>query len=180
MLPAVVGVGCMKEESVEPKLPAATEAGLNTAGCRVDGNIWEAYNADMFAGSATSARWYKTLGGRKALSILLNRNDDQNEILSKTGISLYVPDIRSTGTFELNQPARPALANSNPAYASFSYSKPAPDEVYLTGPQATGRLIITRFDTVTHVVAGTFEFTAERMNSSPVRVTEGRFDLKVK
>lgn len=178
LVPAALAAGCKKEETVEPGLPDATQSGLNRAGCRVDGKNWVAYNAGLFSGPATSASWLKqNLSGRFALSILLSKNDDYNEVHSQTSISLYVPDIRSAGTFELNQSAAPSQANSNPAYGSFIFGKPAPDEVYLTSPQSTGRITVTRLDTVAHVVAGTFEFTAERRNSSPVRVTEGRFDL---
>ncbi|MBO0360714.1 hypothetical protein J0X19_22325 [Hymenobacter sp. BT186] len=89
-----------------------------------------------------------------------------------------MPDIRSTGTFELNQTINPALSNPDPAYASFSFNRPRPTQLYRTGPTATGRLIVTRFDTVARIVAGTFEFTAERANAPTVRISEGRFDLK--
>lgn len=179
LLPAAIAAGCKKEELVDPKLPDATESGLNTAGCKVDGKNWTAYQASIFAPPATSALWRKVIEGRFALSITMDKNDDYNEVHSKTSISLYVPDIRSTGTFELNQRANPSLANTNPAYASFSFNKPAPPQLHLTGPSAPGKLIVTRFDTVARVVAGTFEFSAvERSNTATVQVTEGRFDLK--
>ncbi|UOQ52052.1 DUF6252 family protein [Hymenobacter cellulosivorans] len=88
-----------------------------------------------------------------------------------------MPDLRSASTFVLDQPANPQLASSNPAYGSFTFAKPSPEQVLLTGPSATGQLVITRFDSVARVVAGTFEFTAhEASGGATVRVTEGRFD----
>lgn len=180
LFPAFVAVGCMKEKYVEPTLPAATQSGLKTAGCQVDGRNWTPYNAGIFSDPALSASWRKQNNtGKFALRILFSRNDDENNTYSQTGISFYVPDVRSTGTFELNQSADPTLSATNPAYATFEFTAPVPDQVYLTGPTATGKLIVTRFDTVTKIVAGTFAYTAmERANTPPVRVSEGRFDLK--
>ena len=48
---------------------------------------------------------------------------------------------------------------------------------YPTGPgPASGQLVITRFDTVARVVAGTFEFTGQR-GAELIKVTQGRFDV---
>lgn len=179
LLPAALLMGC-KKESPEPTLPAATQTGQNTAGCRVDGKTWIAFQSDPFAGPAKRASWLKLeQSGRFALSILLNKSDDYNEVHSQTSISLYVPDLRQPGTVVFNQVADPSLFNSNPAYGRFIFGNPSPGRVYLTGPAATGVLVITRFDTVARVVAGTYEFQALAQTGgvAPVRVTEGRFDL---
>ena len=94
------------------------------------------------------------------------------------------------GTFVFDRPATPYIGLNPTAYAGFTYGRPSPDQEYLTGPQHTGRLVVTRLDTVAHVVSGTFEFTAVEVsggltgNGTPVpggktvRVTEGRFDCK--
>ncbi|MBC8085548.1 MAG: hypothetical protein H7Z21_20305 [Hymenobacter sp.] len=47
----------------------------------------------------------------------------------------------------------------------------------LTGPTATGTLIVTRFDTVARVVAGTFELTVqEEISPETHQLTAGRSD----
>ncbi len=51
---------------------------------------------------------------------------------------------------------------------------------YVTTNVYTGRVNVTKADTLTGLVAGTFEFTAvnRRDPSKTLRVTEGRFDVE--
>jgi len=52
---------------------------------------------------------------------------------------------------------------------------------WITGPEYTGSVTITKLDTENHIASGQFEFTAGSIDSSasPVTVTEGRFDVKL-
>ncbi|MBD0285163.1 MAG: hypothetical protein ICV79_07030, partial [Flavisolibacter sp.] len=45
----------------------------------------------------------------------------------------------------------------------------------------SGRVEITKADTVNHIFSGTFSFQAANMDgrSAPLSVTDGRFDVKV-
>ncbi|HEX8350348.1 MAG TPA: hypothetical protein VF598_10330 [Hymenobacter sp.] len=49
---------------------------------------------------------------------------------------------------------------------------------FYTGPDAVGGVTITRFDTVAHVVSGTFDLTVQEENGTEThQLTDGRFDL---
>ncbi|MDU0371988.1 lipoprotein [Hymenobacter endophyticus] len=172
--------GCMKEAALPtPQLPAATQTGQQTAGCRVDGQLWVPAGGGLFAPNPISVTLRRD-GTRRHLSVLLDRNPATDDGLPNpnTLIQLYVPNVSGPGVFALDQPADPRLTNSNPAYAAFWYTAPSPDQLLITGPTATGQLTITRLDTVARVVAGTFQFRSrEQAGPATVHVTDGRFDL---
>ena len=178
----------------EDKLPAATQTGANTAGCIVDGLTWVPRETGiMFGGNSSPiiVHWGKVRGGQHPLSLVLIKNiDDVTHVHGETHLSLYLPDITRPGTFALDQAGNPSVVNGPTAYGLFSFNKPSPDQVLLTGPGAPGRLVVTRLDTVARIVSGTFEFTPVEGsggltgNGTPipggktVRVTQGRFDCK--
>ena len=178
----------------EDKMPAATQTGANTAGCIVDGLTWVPRREGFLFGgnySPIDVQWGKVGGGRHPLELLLVKNiDDVTQVHGETSLKLYLPDITQPGTFILDQPGNPSVVNGPNAYGVFSFNKPSPDQVLLTGPGAPGRLVVTRLDTSAHVVSGTFEFTPIQGNGgltgngTPIpggktaRITEGRFDCK--
>ena len=51
---------------------------------------------------------------------------------------------------------------------------------YVTSKQFTGKVVITKSDTATGVVAGTFEFVAGSPSGDKVTVTNGRFDVNTR
>ena len=161
---------CQKDP-VDPlrDLPEATQTGANTIGCLVNGQrmepVTDAFNADPI-------HVIRFPSGR--LEVYFTHNKGKLNRL----IILSVPRLRQAGTYALNQPANPSFPTINPAYGYYSTYNPEPDSRYLTGPTARGQLIVTRFDSVAQIVAGTFEFTAQHTSGpDTVRVTHGRFDL---
>lgn len=165
------------------RLPAATQTGENTAGCLVDGQPWTAhvnYSLGVSRGPGALALYdtrYLTLSFSKAI-------DDPSHPNDNSIIEVYVPRCRRVGTYVFDQSSGSLNyygAASTPAYATFTLRadphRPGPEQVFVTGPGATGRLVITRLDTVAHVVSGTFDFQAARSASGPsVHLSEGRFD----
>ena len=175
------------------KMPDATQTGANTAGCFVDGLLWVPRNNGEGAGGAPLpaivASWRKIRGGRHPLALTFTKNiDDRSHVHGETGLTLYLPDITQPGTFVLDQEAHTMVVNGPTAYAGFQFNR-SPTHELLTGPGAPGRLVVTRLDTSSRVVSGTFEFTPAEVSGgltggTPVpggitaRVTEGRFDCK--
>jgi Family of unknown function (DUF6252) len=177
---AVLGLaGCMKEKATpEPGLPAATQGGANTAGARVDGQVWLPATT-LFVGPAVTGS-YQREGSKRRLRLSFYRVPaTESAPLNETSIHFYVPDVTSAGTIALDQTAQPTFPTVTPAYATFKYAKPTPGREFITGPDAQGHLTITRLDTVARIVAGTFEFQArETRGTATVTVSEGRFDVK--
>ena len=165
---------------VQP-MPAATQNGANTAGCRVDGQLWVAHYYDTMIGAINPkpvyAWWNNASLGGPILSLTFNKNiADVAQVHHDTSMNLELPGITRAGTYVLDQ--RPGTRGRGPTgYASFTFYKPTPNQEFLTDAQHTGTLVVTRFDTISRVVSGTFEFTARQAGTGTVvRVTEGRFD----
>ena len=60
----------------------------------------------------------------------------------------------------------------------YTIIEPSPRRSYYTGNAARGQVIITRFDTVARVVAGSFEAKLrEEGGPDSLNITQGRFDL---
>jgi hypothetical protein len=166
-------IACKKEQTELEKLPDATQTGSGDAGFLLDGQAWlpEGSPGGIFGGSGGfKARWSRTASGR-SLELVFSRDSD------RTGLNMFVPNIRQVGTFQLNQLASPVLGYRNPPYGLFAMTKPVPDRYFLTGPTATGTLTVTRFDTVARIAAGTFEMTVQEETTPEThQLTEGRFD----
>ena len=174
---------CIMQEGGYPQqpMPDATQTGANTAGCVVDGLPWVANFYDTTIGVPAPrpvwASWDNVSVGRpNHLSLrFLKDIADKAQAHHDTRIELELPGITRPGTFVLDQVATPR--QGNPAYASFTFHKPNPNQELLTGPGSPGRVVVTRFDTLARIASGTFEFTARQATGAgAVRVTEGRFD----
>lgn len=51
---------------------------------------------------------------------------------------------------------------------------------YITSKEFTGKVVITKADTATGVVSGTFEFVAGNSQGNKINITNGRFDVNVR
>lgn len=176
---SLLALGACKKKLVYPTLilPEATQVGNNTGGAKIDGQVWLPATT-LFVGAPTRVMYHRGSTGYQLTVSLSRATDPESAPLNDTSIRIYVPDIRSAGTVALNQQSNPSLVNT-PAHATFTYAKPSPDQVLITGPDAPGQLTVTRLDTVARVISGTFEFRAREIRgSATVQVTEGRFDLK--
>ena len=187
LLSALLGLTqCIMQEggySVHP-MPEATQTGANTAGCLVDGLPWVAsHNGTMMGGGplpAVRATWSKVRPPAHHLSLSFSKYiDDEAHVHARTNVRLELPDITRPGTFVLDQAANPQIGNGPTAYAAFTFNRASPSLTFLTGSAYPGRVVVTRFDTLSRVVSGTFEFTANQATGGrPVRVAEGRFDCE--
>jgi len=52
---------------------------------------------------------------------------------------------------------------------------------WITNNQYTGKVEVTRLDTVNNIISGTFEFNAINLYNTPqpISITDGRFDVKI-
>lgn len=115
--------------------------------------------------------------GGRTLQINFSRYNSKDDL---TAVNFHFPDVRHAGTFDLNRDTDPiVISGSQPPYAVYSIYEPGPDRKFYTGNAARGQVIITRFDTVARVVAGTFEAKLKE-DSGPdsLSITQGRFDIK--
>ena len=168
--------GACKKNDPDADLPPATQEGKNTAGVLLDGKPW------LPKGSPTSPHPYgvswprfRVQGGR-TLEINFFRYNSKDDL---TAVNFHFPDVRHSGTFDLSQYVNTGvISGPRPPYAVYSIYEPGPDRKFYTGSTARGQIIITRFDTVARVVAGSFEAKLrEEGGPDSLNITQGRFDL---
>lgn len=186
LLTALLGLTQCMRKGPDPvdTLPPATQSGANTAGCLVDGQPWTAridFGLGVVASPAATALSNKFATGPHYLSLDFSKSvDEEAQPNNETDIKMYLPRVTQPGTYVFDQTPGPLNmigSVGTPAYASFTYDKPSPEQVLLTGPATPGRLVVTRYDPGAGIVSGTFEFTARQSPTGPtVHVTEGRFD----
>lgn len=162
-------LSCKKEIS---NLPGETQTGAGTFGARVNGELWGPLKAGILPTAPILEARY---GGQR--SVFINaRNFSRTPI--ETEMEIYLRGITGPGTYPLNQTTAKSPGQSA-SYAYYVKRNMHVEDEWITSAEATGEVVVTRFDTVNHVIAGTFQFTANaRYGSAPITVTEGRFDVK--
>lgn len=163
---------CKKETELD-KLPDATQKGKNTAGFLLDGNAWLPDGSNLLGTGSPAFAYWRSAAGSRMLEVTMIRDRDG------TSLQFFLPNLRQTGSFQLNQPVGLPLGMRNPAYGMFIMSKSLTvPRIFLTGPTSTGSLTVTRFDNVARVVSGTFDLTVQEETSPEThQLTQGRFDL---
>ncbi|PJJ54508.1 hypothetical protein [Hymenobacter chitinivorans] len=166
---------CKKEKTELEKLPDASQTGSGAGAFLLDGHAWlpdKSKTINIGGGSSGfPAQWRHTKTGRP-LELTFGKSSDG------TGLNIYLPDVRKTGTFQLDHQFSIMLGDRNPAYGLYFMTKSLSlPRSFLTGPTATGSLTITRFDTIAHIVSGTFEMTVkDEIGPETHQLTHGRFD----
>lgn len=160
---ALCVVTCKKDNSSE--LPLPTQTGQNTFGCKINGKVFRAGGTAMFVHCVVvnynAARDFPNL-----LRIDAQDCNDPN----KTDIYISPSQkILQPGTYKLHSVCS---FQQGFIYEDAKTSCAYPDD-------SANSLIITRLDTVNHIVSGQFSFTATDWNTKAhLEVTEGRFDFK--
>lgn len=171
-LSLLTATACKKDLTELEKLPDATQTGRGSGAFLLEGKAWLPDESNLIGGGGGyKAQWRRSVAGR-SLELTFSRSSD------KTGLNVFLPNIRQAGTFQFNQRANITLGDRNPAYGLYYMAKSlAIPRMFLTGTTATGTLTVTRFDTVARIVSGTFEMTVQEETSAEThQLTEGRFD----
>ncbi len=92
-------------------------------------------------------------------------------------MEIYLRDMFNTGEYSLNFNTIPQPDNIYPDnYGLYGNDN---NKSYITTSEHTGKVLITKRDTVNKIVSGIFHFNAINKNTGEViKVTEGRFDIK--
>ncbi|WP_310393698.1 hypothetical protein [Hymenobacter sp.] len=158
------------------RLPAATQSGANTFGCRVNGQVWEASNTTTLAGNVLTPNAYYEHG-----ELRLDAFRRLQVAGPVTNFNFVVDHVTGPGVYPLG-----ALRDHAGRHAVLQTSRRRVG--YATDAPSAGTLTITRLDTAgAHPsVAGRFELRAEPQQSARyadlpavLQVTEGRFDVQL-
>ncbi|GAA4344683.1 hypothetical protein [Flaviaesturariibacter amylovorans] len=163
--------GCSKK--IE-ELPAPTQTGANTFGASIDGSLWAPQG---FGIVPTAPLIEASFGGNNSYYINA-RNFSRSP--TETEFEIYIENVTRAGTYYFNKTTqiRPSQSNS---YAYYVERRSTPKHQWITDATHTGSVTITKLDIPNRIIAGTFEFTARDMTggAAPIRVTDGRFDVKI-
>ncbi|WP_025761424.1 hypothetical protein [Dyadobacter tibetensis] len=179
-------ISSCRKISVDPELPAATQEGKNTFGCKVDGRIWEPKGS--FSTPAFDLSYDPTWNGG-TMSIKAYRSFKENpdiNIVTKEFISISLGEVSKPGQYSFNTQDSLALGNYTMAVQDQTGITEITKVCYYDAAEdsRSGMLNITKLDMGRGIISGTFEFTLTKKNPitecNPVlKITEGRFDLKM-
>jgi hypothetical protein len=168
---SILSFSCKKDISA---LPAPTQTGANTFGCKVDGQMWGPSGFGLTITAPILEASY--IDGR---TIIINaRNFSSSPTESE--FEIHLMNVVTTGVYPLNTTTQ-KYPNQSGNYAYYVVRKFTPLNEWITNSQYTGQVSITRTDTVNRIVSGTFQFQALNLYNTPqpVYVTDGRFDIKI-
>ncbi len=162
---------CKKEVN---ELPAATQTGANTFGARVNGELWIPQG---FGVIPTAPILEASYSGNNA--ILINARNFSSSP-TETEIEFYLQNAAKSGTYLLNQTTA-HFPNQSASYAYYLERRFTPTNEWITNNQYTGKVEVTRLDTINNIISGTFEFNAINLYNTPqpISITDGRFDVKI-
>jgi hypothetical protein len=169
--------GCAKGTTELDRLPAPTRQGLATAGWLLNGQAHVPRRSDASAEELVLGYWEKTAVGHSLSLVLREPSRDGQQ-----GLGFFLPDLQRAATYALDRtPTRGGAYDvSNAAYGEYYSTRLVPDLNGVTGPNAPGQLVITCFDTVRNVVAGTFALNLRAAgDGTPLVITHGRFDVRL-
>ncbi|RPD43756.1 hypothetical protein DNI29_23130 [Hymenobacter sediminis] len=163
-------------------LPNATQSGKNTAGFLADGvailphDETGGYSLGSGAGGPVGGRWRKTRRGARILEVYL-----ADRRRPRASWSFHLRGIVQPGTYVLEDEPALTLGDLTPPYMTYHNERVEAKPSFYSGPGYAGKVTITRFDTVQHIVAGTFEGRLiEDGGQRTVQITDGRFDVRFK
>ncbi len=162
----------------QPKdpLPRATQFGANTFGCKINGKTYIPDGGGGFSGLKPVEGGLFVIRQSPLVRGIFIRTYKSN----KESLSLFLAGYKP-GVYALDLDTSPSALNLR----SFGCYQIESGQVYMTSSINTGRVTITKADTITGIVSGSFSFKAGAVNlngqpngTGTVEVTEGRFDVK--
>jgi len=168
---AFISLSSCKKKELSPmeQLPPITDTGAKTFGCLINGVPFKPLRPFLKSNpKELVCRYYKDDG---ILHFMLFASDYRNDAYFR----FYMDSIPlGSRTLSFSGPGRGKL---NVIYENYHTDK----SVFVTSPGAPGEFKITKFDTSTGILAGTFWFDAiDTATNRKVEIREGRFDLYVK
>ncbi|RUA35319.1 MAG: hypothetical protein DSY77_02815 [Bacteroidetes bacterium] len=180
----LIASSCQKEEiEVEDELPPITQEGLNTFGCKIDGEVLVPKDGDpgfLSRGTKGLTAGNPHAGENPVESYFfiraLNAQDEGGDY-----VFLYIPELEVASEYELgNSTGSTTYENNSPNHAIvISYDGETTGKRYLSF-EGGGSIVIDRYDTINTIISGTFEFDVIKESdpfSDTLSVTEGRFDI---
>ncbi len=167
-----MGLLLMTCKSQEDMLPSATQTGQNTFGCLIDGKSYVPNGGNGFMPAKPVKGGFLVLTSipyTLGIYIRTYARDRQR-------IELYLNNY-TLGKHSLNNNTQTIPVSIYPKDYGL-YESDTTD--YVTSTKYTGWVNLTKADSATGVVSGTFEVTAGTKDGKTISVTSGRFDVNAR
>ena len=154
-------------------MPASTQTGANTFGCKLDGSFWVPAG---FGIVPTAPKLEARIAGTDLIINARNFSSSPTE----SEFEIFIKGLTEAGTGNYTLSAGNFYPDQSGSYAYYVHRKFTPDNEWVTTSPYTGSVTITKIDSVNHFVSGTFSFQAINLYNppQPIVVTDGRFDVK--
>ncbi|GHB85806.1 DUF6252 family protein [Persicitalea jodogahamensis] len=162
-------MACCTKEDKDP-LPKATQEGKNTFGCKINGKPWVPERGGVLFSSVKPIEggFYRVLTTPRSVGIWIRTRDND-----KKRVHVHLEDIEvGEHLLNLDTQVMPVTILAKD-YGMYQVG----NLIHSTSSRHTGRVTITKADTLTGIISGTFEFIAASSTGDTVRVTDGRFDI---
>ena len=167
-------MGCEENDAVMPKeLPAITQAGKQTFGCKLNGVLWTPFqrfkaNPNM---SQMPAVWGKLENRQIRFSV-------SNQV-NYESFSLVVPNVKKEGLYHF-QTRFPSKALEFSSYASiFQKCANGNCDQYVICDDCENTVNVTHIDEAQKIFSGTFSVSFQKVGTNErLTITDGRFDIK--
>ena len=161
----VFALSCKKHDA-EPELPAETQIGANTFGCRFNGKAWvpEPDKKNFNPGNMLVYEFepYRGSGYFQITATNYNRGGF---------VRLFSNTAGKTGIYSIGRTdsLHATIIDVGDKCVYYSDDK---------NTYCQGSITLTRVDYRAGIMAGTFEFVIRKPGCDTLRITDGRFDLK--
>jgi hypothetical protein len=174
LLTLLIYASCKKTVTPNPipaieQLPPATQEGKNTCGFLVNGKVW--LPKGRVGNGSPNLKWWYDPGYHNGTFNINGYRYDKSEGDKFTSFVIAIDNFSSPGIFYLNTAGRVC-----------GYSDYNKNCIYYredTISRGNNHINITKFDLQSGIVAGTFEFTLAKDGCDTIRITQGRFDIKL-
>jgi hypothetical protein len=166
----LLGASCKKTNTPEPEdqLPPATQIGANTFGCLVNGKVYVPKGSDGTT-KPNLRKIYETFNNKPQLSVMTYQVVSN---LFNGEMGFGIDSLISIGNY----------ASSNTKNKT-GYGGPFFNNCGISGFDTTtyryGTYSITKLDLTNGIISGIFNCTIKPNNCDTIKITEGRFDLKL-
>lgn len=163
---------CKKSDPDPDGLVTATKEGKNTGDFLLNGTQYGPGRGSAYPGPSVGANWYKIRGGRQVVVVLGRKYTNDATVLN-----IVLSRITGPGPVAIVDGVSPVIIAGDHSYIIYEITHPGQPRRFLTGPTALGHVNVTRYDTIAHVISGTFEaLLREYQGSDSLNITKGRFD----
>ncbi|MES2766622.1 MAG: hypothetical protein V4642_12180 [Bacteroidota bacterium] len=169
----------------EDRLTPITSVGANTFSCRVNGQIWLPFKEhslledDAYISAMTDLNPNRTVPQSLSITAYRSRPDNKSRNFDETSdIDISIDSIYSIGTFPVSFYNEDGTMKT-PGTRRTSIRTSGMGSMDGYRGEGVGLLNITTFDTINRIVSGTFNFSVPKLNGGEIKITDGRFDIKM-